>query len=41
MKADRAMQEVEWILSIGGIDVKTGVEVGKDAMDVDDVRVLL
>jgi len=30
MKADRAVQEVEWILSIGGIDVQTGVQVGQD-----------
>jgi len=28
MKADRAMTEVEWVLSIGGIEVKTGVGVG-------------
>jgi glutamate synthase (NADPH/NADH) small chain len=28
MKADRSLEEVEWILGIGGIDVKTGVEVG-------------
>jgi len=30
MKADRSLEEVDWVLSIGGIDVKTGVEVGKD-----------
>ena len=30
MKADRAADEVEWVLSIGGIDVRTGCEVGKD-----------
>lgn len=30
MKADRSEQEVEWVLAIGGIDVQTGVEVGKD-----------
>jgi dihydropyrimidine dehydrogenase (NAD+) subunit PreT len=30
MKADRSVDEVAWILSIGGIEVKTGVEVGKD-----------
>lgn len=29
MKSDRALTEVEWILSIGGIDVKTGVTVGE------------
>ncbi len=29
MKSDRALSEVEWILSIGGIDVKTGVTVGE------------
>lgn len=28
MRADRSLQEVEWILGIGGIEVKTGVEVG-------------
>jgi glutamate synthase (NADPH/NADH) small chain len=28
MKADRSVEEVEWILSIGGIEIKTGVEVG-------------
>jgi len=27
MKADRAVEEVEWILGIGGIDVKMGVEI--------------
>lgn len=30
MKADRSALEVEWILGIGGIVVKTGVEVGRD-----------
>ncbi len=30
MKSDRAMEEVDWILSIGGIEIKTGIEVGKD-----------
>jgi glutamate synthase (NADPH/NADH) small chain len=30
MKADRSADEVEWILGIGGIEVRTGVEVGKD-----------
>lgn len=30
MKADRAEDEVEWILGIGGIEVRTGVEVGRD-----------
>ncbi len=30
MKADRAMEEVEWVLGIGGIEVRTGVEVGVD-----------
>lgn len=29
MKADAALREVDWILSIGGIDVVTNVEVGK------------
>lgn len=31
MKADASVDEVNWVLSIGGIDVKTGFEVGKDA----------
>lgn len=30
MKADRSVEEVEWILGIGGITVQTGVEVGRD-----------
>ena len=30
MKADRSLEEVAWVLSIGGIEVKTGVELGKD-----------
>lgn len=30
MRADRAIEEAEWILGIGGIDVKTGVAVGTD-----------
>jgi glutamate synthase (NADPH/NADH) small chain len=30
MRADRAREEVEWILEIGGIEVRTGVEVGRD-----------
>jgi glutamate synthase (NADPH/NADH) small chain len=30
MKADRSLEEVEWVLGIGGIDVKLGVEVGRD-----------
>ncbi len=30
MRADRALDEVQWILGIGGIEVRTGVEVGKD-----------
>ena len=30
MKADRSLEEVDWILQIGGIDIKTGVEIGKD-----------
>jgi glutamate synthase (NADPH/NADH) small chain len=28
MKADRSVDEVEWVLGIGGIEVRTGVEVG-------------
>jgi glutamate synthase (NADPH/NADH) small chain len=30
MRADRALQEVEWILRVGGITLRTGVEVGRD-----------
>jgi dihydropyrimidine dehydrogenase (NAD+) subunit PreT len=30
MPADRGETEVEWILGIGGIDVRTGVEIGRD-----------
>ncbi len=30
MRADRAAAEVDWVLGIGGIDIVTGVEVGKD-----------
>jgi len=30
MKADRSAQEVDWVLAIGGIEIKTGVSIGKD-----------
>lgn len=30
MKADKGLEEAEWVLGIGGIEVRTGVEVGKD-----------
>jgi glutamate synthase (NADPH/NADH) small chain len=30
MQADRALEEVEWVLDIGGVTVRTGVEVGRD-----------
>ncbi len=30
MKADRSLSEVEWILSIGGIQLEMGVEIPKD-----------
>lgn len=30
MPADRALDEVDWVLSIGGITVNTGVELGAD-----------
>ncbi|MBU0551148.1 FAD-dependent oxidoreductase [Myxococcota bacterium] len=30
IRADRAAEEVEWVLGIGGIELKTGVEVGED-----------
>jgi glutamate synthase (NADPH/NADH) small chain len=29
MRADRSVEEVAWVLGIGGIEVKTGVEIGK------------
>lgn len=38
MKADRSAEEVEWILSIGGIEVKTGVEIGRDVTFADLAR---
>jgi glutamate synthase (NADPH/NADH) small chain len=28
MRADKSVEEVQWILAIGGIDVRTGMEVG-------------
>lgn len=30
MKAGRSLDEVTWVLGIGGVEVRTGVEVGKD-----------
>lgn len=30
MPADRALDEVDWVLAIGGIDIQTGVEIGAD-----------
>ena len=30
MRADRSVEEVNWVLEIGGIDVKTGIEIGRD-----------
>ncbi len=30
MRADRAVEEVEWILRIGGIETRTGIAVGTD-----------
>jgi glutamate synthase (NADPH/NADH) small chain len=30
MRADKSLEEIAWILSIGGIEVKSGVEIGKD-----------
>jgi dihydropyrimidine dehydrogenase (NAD+) subunit PreT len=30
MRADRSAEEVDWVLSIGGVDVQTGVEFGSD-----------
>jgi glutamate synthase (NADPH/NADH) small chain len=36
MKADRSDEEARWILGIGGVEVKTGVEVGRE-LPWDDV----
>ncbi len=30
MRADRSLEEAAWVLAIGGIEVKTGITVGKD-----------
>lgn len=30
MRADRSVEEANWVLEIGGIEVKTGVEIGRD-----------
>ncbi len=30
MKADRSVEEAEWVLGIGGVEVKTGVTIGQD-----------
>ena len=30
MKADRSLTEVEWVLSIGGVEIKTGVDIPTD-----------
>lgn len=35
MRSDRSLEEVDWILGIGGIEVKTGVEVGRDVSFAD------
>ncbi len=35
MKADRSQDEVDWVLSIGGVELKTGVEVGRDVTFAD------
>lgn len=35
MPADRALDEVDWVLEIGGIEVRTGVEVGADVSFAD------
>ncbi len=37
MRADRSVAEVEWVLAIGGIEVRTGVEVG-DAVSLADLE---
>jgi glutamate synthase (NADPH/NADH) small chain len=30
MKADRSVEQVEWLLKIAGIEIRHGVEVGRD-----------
>ncbi len=35
MRADRSAAEVDWVLSIGGIEVQTGVEIGADVSFAD------
>lgn len=30
LRADRSIEEVDWVLAIGGIEVRTGVRVGED-----------
>jgi dihydropyrimidine dehydrogenase (NAD+) subunit PreT len=30
LRADRSVEEVAWVLAIGGIELKTGVEIGKN-----------
>ncbi len=37
MKADRSISEVEWLLSIGGIDIRSGVSV-PDQLSWDDLK---
>lgn len=37
MKADRADEEIDWVLGIGGIEVRTGVTVGQD-LSFEDVE---
>lgn len=37
MKSDRGEDEVEWLMSIGGIEVKTGVAIGTD-MSVEELE---
>ena len=35
MKADRGVTEAEWVLGIGGVEVRTGVELGRDVSPAD------
>ena len=30
LRADRSVEEIDWVLAIGGIEIKLGVEIGKD-----------
>lgn len=37
MKADRSLTEVDWVLSIGGVEIRSGIDVPRD-VSWDDIR---